>query len=639
VQLAIRDTGVDRQQLPRDLVLAEMNDLSVYIKQKESDSLSDHNRCGDKWQSTSTNILELNCGKEMKGYFLRITISSSAKKYLMICNIVLNKDNGPSSKLRFSDGISSVASSGIASGLSSAVAIDGKSSTCLALVASGGSKPWLRVDIEPVRLIKGVHLLVSGNRGTKAVVFVGRSMKDNGASNNNLCGTLSISDASQWQNLTCSNPIFGQLIYIEGNISFQFCEIEVYCSNFLNIYSPVDVTASDQKGFGSIWRPIDGVSTGPKEASWISLRSSQSWWRMTLPYINVIYKVKVFRPSYPELAHKDKALRNLAMSGFAVYIGNLSVGNGSKNAMCGTPWKHDYATAITFKCMNAPLGKYVYVAAADRNDAELQLSEVRVYGCEALEPSMKIFLNRSKGSFNLTCLVTRSDCRVKTVQWTSPNGTTVLDTYGYLVNDNVASTVKISENAGKGLYTCNVNYKGGSATKSYTYQDWASTTAAATSKRNNAGAAAATSKRNNAGAAGSSSSLPKTISNVMATTTGTQIKSSSSSNVAAVVAPIITILVVVLVLISVVFIMRRRRSRRKGSESIATDPHQDDETVMKSFSLRTEEIQEVHRESMTLSDFEKHVEEMHKNRTHGFALEYSVKYYLYVKKLIPHCVI
>ena len=71
-----------------------------------------------------------------------------------------------------------------------------------------------------------------------------------------------------------------------------------------------------------------------------------------------------------------------AMNGFAVYVGDVSDGNGSKNAMCGKPWSKNSATAIDINCIDPLVGKYLFVAAAARDTASLHLNEIYIYGCE-----------------------------------------------------------------------------------------------------------------------------------------------------------------------------------------------------------------------------------------------------------------
>ena len=146
----------------------------------------------------------------------------------------------------------------------------------------------------------------------------------------------------------------------------------------MNIYSSAKVTASDQEGIGSIWKPVDGVTDIAQESAWLSLESSQSWWRLELPHRSVISKVIIHKPSFIGNA----AVKSSAMNGFAVYIGDFPVGNGSRNAMCGKPWKAELATAILIKCIDILVGNYLFVAAAAKEKAALHLSEINVFGCE-----------------------------------------------------------------------------------------------------------------------------------------------------------------------------------------------------------------------------------------------------------------
>ena len=148
----------------------------------------------------------------------------------------------------------------------------------------------------------------------------------------------------------------------------------------MNIYSPVHITASDQeKGSGAIWKPVDGVIKFVQKAAWISLQSSRSWWRMELPHRSTIYRVVIYTlPS----GTSNPLLVSLAMTGLTVYIGDIPHGNGSRNAMCGNLSKSTTDTVININCINPGVGKYLYVAAADKEKAALYLVEIKVYGCE-----------------------------------------------------------------------------------------------------------------------------------------------------------------------------------------------------------------------------------------------------------------
>ena len=140
------------------------------------------------------------------------------------------------------------------------------------------------------------------------------------------------------------------------------------------MYSPVNITASDQFApSNSIWKPVDGVHGTLTEASWKSLPFSKSWWRMEIPHRSTIVGVVIYLPSSPE---REK------MDGFAVYVGDSPVGNGSSNALCSEPWRGTISTVITISCTKLPVGKYLYVSAADRPGATLVLSEISVFTCQ-----------------------------------------------------------------------------------------------------------------------------------------------------------------------------------------------------------------------------------------------------------------
>ena len=146
----------------------------------------------------------------------------------------------------------------------------------------------------------------------------------------------------------------------------------------MDIYSPVQVTASDQKeGFGSIWKPTDGVIGPAMQASWMSLQSSHSWWQMKLPRRSVVSSVVIYIPS-----SFSASVAKSAMNGFAVHIGDLPVNSGSRNSICGKPWEQTATSVIAINCTGSLIGSYLLVAAADRQGSALCLTEIEVYGCE-----------------------------------------------------------------------------------------------------------------------------------------------------------------------------------------------------------------------------------------------------------------
>ena len=140
------------------------------------------------------------------------------------------------------------------------------------------------------------------------------------------------------------------------------------------MYSLVNITASDQfTPNNSIWKPVDGEHAPLDEVSWRSLSSSKSWWRMEFPHRSRISGVVIYPPGSTK---GDK------MNGFAVYVGDSPVGNGSKNAMCGKPWRETVTSVITIRCRTLPVGKYLYVSAADRPGATVFLSEISFFTCQ-----------------------------------------------------------------------------------------------------------------------------------------------------------------------------------------------------------------------------------------------------------------
>ena len=67
-------------------------------------------------------------------------------------------------------------------------------------------------------------------------VYIGRSLRNNGADDNTWCGTVSNVSGYQWENFTCPLPVLGQFIYIErSNSSMRICEIEVFYGKITHI--------------------------------------------------------------------------------------------------------------------------------------------------------------------------------------------------------------------------------------------------------------------------------------------------------------------------------------------------------------------------------------------------------------------
>ena len=80
--------------LPEDFVLRGMDNLTVYVS--NSSSLGDRNqqRCDNPWKYISTNNILLDCGRNLSGRFVHVTVPSTSPTYLLICCIVFNRENG-----------------------------------------------------------------------------------------------------------------------------------------------------------------------------------------------------------------------------------------------------------------------------------------------------------------------------------------------------------------------------------------------------------------------------------------------------------------------------------------------------------------------------------------------------------------
>ena len=143
---------------------------------------------------------------------------------------------GPGYAVNFFEENAIVVSSGSVSGRSPALVIDGISSSCSSL--TGASKTWLRVDIQIVRYIREVRILFVEGTGAGAIIRVGRSLRSNGALDNDLCGTVSTTvTPPRWRNITCNWPVLGQFIYIESPInSTKICEIQVFYGDVILSY-------------------------------------------------------------------------------------------------------------------------------------------------------------------------------------------------------------------------------------------------------------------------------------------------------------------------------------------------------------------------------------------------------------------
>ena len=302
----------------------------------------------------------------------------------------------PSSPLNLTKEGATTVSSGYSSSHPLMNAIDDKPSSCSSLTSGKGSKTWLQVYVQTLWYIKEVRLLFNGNT-SNAKLLIGRSLATNGLLGNTKSRPLSNSGSGlHWENVTCYQPILGQVIYIESmSTSMQICHIEVLYGqmiNFsslsiefkfsiiidkaLNIYNPVSITASSQNHAGGpVWAPLDGIKSSTTDLTWISVSSRRPWWRMEFSVRRAISSVVILPKS---LSNSERA----RMNGFAVYIGDSPIGNGSGNAICGKPWAAVDTSVIIMNCFVNMFGKYLYVAGADVSNAVLYLSEISVYECQ-----------------------------------------------------------------------------------------------------------------------------------------------------------------------------------------------------------------------------------------------------------------
>ena len=81
-------------QLPADYVVSGMDGLSVYVSNSSALGGSGEQRCGNSWQNESTNDILLDCGRTLEGRFVHVTVPSVSPTYLLICSIVLNREEG-----------------------------------------------------------------------------------------------------------------------------------------------------------------------------------------------------------------------------------------------------------------------------------------------------------------------------------------------------------------------------------------------------------------------------------------------------------------------------------------------------------------------------------------------------------------
>ena len=92
VRLGVRDRS--SEQLPHDYSLSGMTNLSVYVSNSRVNKVEDRTRCGSPWEYRKIKIIDVNCGEPMWGKFVHVIVPSSSPTYLMICSIVITRNDG-----------------------------------------------------------------------------------------------------------------------------------------------------------------------------------------------------------------------------------------------------------------------------------------------------------------------------------------------------------------------------------------------------------------------------------------------------------------------------------------------------------------------------------------------------------------
>jgi hypothetical protein len=466
VRLVVREKPSDG--LPEDFRLGSMDNLTVYVSNSSSLPESSTTRCGSPWRYAKSHggKIILDCGRNLYGQFLHVTVPSSSETYLLICCIVLNHESNPRFPLNISMEQATVISNSSSSPQHTELTIDGNVSSCSSLTVPEGII-WLRLDIQSVHYISEVSIKFGEIKN--GTVFVGRSLKDYGLHNTEFSKVSEV----VWTKFVSSQPVLGQFIYIQGTKKrIDVCEIEAVYDHILNIYSPVQVSASDPiNAASSIWAPIDGLED---TRTWISRSSSKPWWRLEFPTRTIVSKVAIYAR---KLEFED--LRR--MNKFIVYVGDFPDGNGDKNAKCGKPWKttetkNNYEPRplqASVNCSKNLSGRYLYVSVADSGKARIYLGEISVYGCKA--PRVQITTNMSQAilkypeSARLTCTIMPKACNVIKVTWTGPDGDVKKTEYFDAYSHSMASSLVVRGSSFGGLYTCRVFYEYplGSVTKQY----------------------------------------------------------------------------------------------------------------------------------------------------------------------------
>ena len=101
VRLSIREPPAKSGQASLSISLTDMDQLSVYVSNSSTlTNTSNTELCGNPWESSSTkagatsSTIEISCMKDLKGRFLYVTVPSPNATHLVLCSIVLNREDG-----------------------------------------------------------------------------------------------------------------------------------------------------------------------------------------------------------------------------------------------------------------------------------------------------------------------------------------------------------------------------------------------------------------------------------------------------------------------------------------------------------------------------------------------------------------
>ena len=92
VRLGVRDQP--DKKLPAGFNLTGMAGLFVYVSNSSTYESENATLCGDPWTYEFTRIIDFKCQRKMSGKYLHVIVPPATSTYLMICSIVLNKNDG-----------------------------------------------------------------------------------------------------------------------------------------------------------------------------------------------------------------------------------------------------------------------------------------------------------------------------------------------------------------------------------------------------------------------------------------------------------------------------------------------------------------------------------------------------------------